>query len=67
MILWFEKFRDAMAWIDNDMKLIVGSGRIDEGQGCISLPPFEHGATKPMLVNLTQSPTESVNLTVSAV
>lgn len=53
---------DSMAWIDNDIKLIAGSGIIGVGQGCMPLPPWTKGLKAPALFNLTASPTESINL-----
>ena len=55
------------AWIDNDIKLIGDPGSkgtgVGVGQGCSVLPPYHAvPAVQPLLFNLSESETESVDI-----
>eukprot|EP00040_Diaphanoeca_grandis_P035796 m.225944 g.225944 ORF g.225944 m.225944 type:complete len:641 (-) comp33473_c0_seq1:242-2164(-) len=53
---------DSQAWIDNDMKLIASNGTVDVGQGCVNEAPWQNGVKSPLLFNLSQSSTESIDV-----
>eukprot|EP00937_MAST-01D_sp_MAST-1D-sp2_P003969 g3969.t1 len=53
-------------WIDNDMKVIgdADTGAVGAGQGCTTEPPYSKAKPPraPLMFNLTESPTESVDV-----